>query len=251
MTTSRARVFLASTTESLQLVGALATALDQQSGGGEFQAVPWNEGVFAPSTYTIPELIEHGRSCSFAVVIASADDVTISRAESQPSPRDNVVFEAGLFCGLIGLERTFVAVPQGVELRLPSDLKGLTTVRYPAAPDDEHPAQARAIVTQISGRMRKLGVLTATEAPPSSSRDGVDTHASLQTALERLRANVDAQGWSWSRKRGVLRVRPPGRPRQTLIIDEDPHVALSALGQFGWTLRSHGLRVHHAVLRLR
>src|SRR6185436_12088703 len=42
--------------------------------------------------------------------------------------RDNVVFEAGLFGGILGMRRTFILHASGS--KLPSDLLGLTTVRY-------------------------------------------------------------------------------------------------------------------------
>src|SRR6187402_775414 len=46
----------------------------------------------------------------------------------QASPRDNVVFEAGLFGGVLGMRRTFILHATGS--KLPSDLLGLTCVRY-------------------------------------------------------------------------------------------------------------------------
>ena len=44
------------------------------------------------------------------------------------SPRDNVVFEAGLFGGVLGMRRTFILHASGA--KLPSDLLGLTRIRY-------------------------------------------------------------------------------------------------------------------------
>ena len=51
----------------------------------------------------------------------------------QASPRDDVVFEAGLFGGALGIRRTFILHAHGS--KLPSDLLGLTSVRY----GSEHP----------------------------------------------------------------------------------------------------------------
>jgi predicted nucleotide-binding protein len=50
---------------------------------------------------------------------------------AQASPRDNVVFEAGLFGGALGIRRTFILHATGS--KLPSDLLGLTSVRYDPA----------------------------------------------------------------------------------------------------------------------
>jgi hypothetical protein len=49
----------------------------------------------------------------------------------QASPRDNVVFEAGLFGSALGMHRTFILHASGS--KLPSDLLGLTSVRYDQA----------------------------------------------------------------------------------------------------------------------
>ena len=49
----------------------------------------------------------------------------------QASPRDNVVFEAGLFGGDLGMRRTFILHANGP--KLPSDLLGLTCIRYGGA----------------------------------------------------------------------------------------------------------------------
>jgi Predicted nucleotide-binding protein containing TIR-like domain len=51
-------------------------------------------------------------------------------ASGQASPRDNVVFEAGLFGAALGMRRTFILHASGA--KLPSDLLGLTCVRYDA-----------------------------------------------------------------------------------------------------------------------
>src|ERR687892_694732 len=74
--------------------------------------------------------------------VADVDAWTTTDApqSGQASPRDNVVFEAGLFGGALGIRRTFILHAHGT--KLPSDLLGLTSVRYdPAAT----PAKLRAI----------------------------------------------------------------------------------------------------------
>ena len=64
----------------------------------------------------------------------------------QASPRDNVVFEAGLFGGALGIRRTFILHANGA--KLPTDLLGLTSIRY-------DPDTTPAIVRQINQTLRK------------------------------------------------------------------------------------------------
>ena len=52
------------------------------------------------------------------------------RKQKHKTVRDNVIFELGLFMGRLGRGRTFVLVPNGVDLHIPSDLVGWNTVQY-------------------------------------------------------------------------------------------------------------------------
>lgn len=65
-----------------------------------------------------------------AIAIAEPDDVTSSRGSSAPTARDNVIFELGLFIGRLGRKRSFLLEPRGDEVKLPSDLTGITTIPY-------------------------------------------------------------------------------------------------------------------------
>src|SRR4029079_7586707 len=71
---------------------------------------------------------------------------TVASQSGQASPRDNVVFEAGLFGGALGIRRTFIL--HADDSKLPSDLLGLTPVR-----DD--PDASSAEVRAINEKLRK------------------------------------------------------------------------------------------------
>jgi hypothetical protein len=66
----------------------------------------------------------------FAILVLTPDDVTESRGDSEKSPRDNVLFELGLFMGRLGRERTFIVCDRSTKLRLPSDLAGISFITY-------------------------------------------------------------------------------------------------------------------------
>jgi hypothetical protein len=95
---------------------------------------PWTTS-FNPGTTTLERLVELAHEVDFAAFVFAMDDwTTVSPPASpapgsgQASPRDNVVFEAGLFGGVLGLRRTFILHARGA--KLPTDLLGLTSIRY-------------------------------------------------------------------------------------------------------------------------
>ena len=65
----------------------------------------------------------------YAILIATADDITESRDHLKFSARDNVVFEFGLFTGGLGATRTFIILED--DTKIPSDLNGITVSFVP------------------------------------------------------------------------------------------------------------------------
>jgi predicted nucleotide-binding protein len=90
----------------------------------------WHEDVFQASDTSIESLVDATGSIDFAALILTADDVTFSRRQKLPSPRDNVVFELGLFIGAIGRKRVLILKPRAVDIKIPSDLFGVTCIPY-------------------------------------------------------------------------------------------------------------------------
>ena len=119
-------VFIASSSEGLRYAECIYKAL------GRNDIVPhlWSEGVFESGKTTIEDLVRAAGEIDFAVVVTSKDDMTTSRSATKPSPRDNVIFELGLFMGALSRERTFVLVPKAVDFKIPSDLLGMTHIPY-------------------------------------------------------------------------------------------------------------------------
>jgi hypothetical protein len=66
----------------------------------------------------------------FAVMVLSPDDLIETRGQSYASPRDNVLFELGLFMGKIGRSRVFIVHEEDANVKLPSDLAGITLSPY-------------------------------------------------------------------------------------------------------------------------
>jgi hypothetical protein len=122
----KAQVFVASASENLGIAEAIQELLNH-----DFHVTVWNQNVFRPSQYTLDALFAQLDQSHFGVLVLDATDILISREKKHAVPRDNVIFELGLFVGALGKERTFFLVPQNTEkLHLPTDLMGLTPVTY-------------------------------------------------------------------------------------------------------------------------
>lgn len=91
---------------------------------------PWSDGVFQASSTSIESLVIASKEADFAALVLTADDMTVSRHKAKPSPRDNVIFELGLFMGTLGRERVFILKPKGIDVRIPSDLLGVVWLEY-------------------------------------------------------------------------------------------------------------------------
>ena len=126
---SKPRIFLGSSGMQKKLLQALTRGLDDVA-----HVDPWTTS-FNPGTTTLARLFELAHEVDFAAfVFARADWTTISPPaptapeSGQASPRDNVVFAAGLFGAVLGMRRTFILHASGS--KLPSDLLGFTCVQY-------------------------------------------------------------------------------------------------------------------------
>ena len=147
------RIFLGSSGKQAKLLEALTRGLEDIA-----HVEPWT-AVFNPGTTTLGRLFELTREVDFAAFVFARDDwtgvgVTESSAleSAQASPRDNVVFEAGLFGGVLGMHRTFILHAKGA--KLPSDLLGLTCVRYDATTTAAEKAINQALRNAIESEVR-------------------------------------------------------------------------------------------------
>lgn len=158
---AKPRIFLGSSGKQAKFLQALARGLE-----GVADVEPWT-ATFNPGTTTLGRLVELTREVDFAAFVFAQDDWTSGEpatpdvdaaAAGQASPRDNVVFEAGLFGGVLGMERTFILHANGA--KLPTDLLGLTCVRYGNASEA---AEVKAVNQKVRKAIEDMGGLSRIE----------------------------------------------------------------------------------------
>jgi hypothetical protein len=153
------RIFLGSSGKQEKLLQAVTRGLEDVA-----RVEPWTTS-FNPGTTTLERLLELTREVDFAAFVFAEDDWTTESPPGSPapgggqaSPRDNVVFEAGLFGGVLGMRRTFILHASGS--KLPSDLLGLTCVRYGEATTA---AEMRAVNQKLRKAIENEGHLSRIE----------------------------------------------------------------------------------------
>jgi hypothetical protein len=261
------RIFLGSSAQQEKLLAALTRGLQDIA-----DVDAWTT-VFNPGVSTLGRLVELTREVDFAAFVFAQDDWTMKgvspeAASGQASPRDNVVFEAGLFGGALGIRRTFILHANGA--KLPTDLLGLTSIRY-------DPDTTPAIVRQINQKLRKaiaaegrisrlegdwwqLSLTARTELEPSAislltiSRDRA---GALEVSGRSWQADgtLSARYWSEASKE---RVDPAGifyfwkgeRPRHPNApqLEGIGEIKLESVDRADgyWTTRSQGADAFHA-----
>jgi predicted nucleotide-binding protein len=127
------------------------------AGLADFCAPALWEFAFDPGQTTIEALEKQLGLCQFAVLVLEPTDVVVIRTQEWGAPRDNVIFELGLFMGALGRGHVFLLCPTQVQVRIPSDLGGVTRLNYepPTDPKDLQNALIKP-VGQLQEAMKKL-----------------------------------------------------------------------------------------------
>jgi hypothetical protein len=149
----RPKVFIGSSKEGLKIAEAIQLLLDQHC-----EATIWSQGVFGLSTGTLESLVLALDKFDFAILVLTPDDMIVSRGHENQSPRDNVLFEVGLFVGGLGRNRTYIVYQRDSNIKLPSDLAGITMPTFQVHSDGNLLASLGAACTLIKSEIEKNGV---------------------------------------------------------------------------------------------
>jgi hypothetical protein len=150
-------IFIGSSTEGLEFARAIRSLLKDAA-----EVTLWNEGFFRPGNTFIDTLVNALPRFDFAALVLTADDLVRSRDVESMGPRDNVLFELGLFMGRLGRARTFLVHGSGEDVKIPTDLAGVTAAVYEWPREDgNHRAAVGAACDSIREVIRDLGFAEA------------------------------------------------------------------------------------------
>ena len=120
-------------------------------------ATLWTDSFFRASSTTIESLLENFSRFDFAIIVLGRDDIVISRSKTKPAPRDNVVFELGLAMGALSRQRTFIVYEEALEIKIPSDLLGVTPITYRPGTPANLATRIAPVATQIQLEVESKG----------------------------------------------------------------------------------------------
>jgi Predicted nucleotide-binding protein containing TIR-like domain len=148
----RPALFVGSSSEGLRIAETVQMALDQVC-----EVELWTQGIFGLMRGTLESLVMALSRFDFAVLVLTADDLTVSRGSERAAARDNVLFELGLFIGSLGRDRTFMLYDRTNPPALPSDLAGISAATFAPHASGNLQAALGAPCANIRSSVERLG----------------------------------------------------------------------------------------------
>lgn len=152
------KVFIGSSAEAQDVADAIQRGLESEA-----ESRVWANGVFRLSETLREGLTSALEHSDFAIFVFASDDLVQVRDQSLAAPRDNVVYEAGLFAGRLGFQRCFIAVPSDNRVKLPTDLLGTVVGKYESQGGIDLMTAVRPFCDQVLDKIREIGAAHAGE----------------------------------------------------------------------------------------
>ncbi len=121
------KVFVGSSSEAKEIDLIIRNLLEDCG----ITVIPWTD-IFFPGQFGLESLLDISNDIDGALLIATPDDKTWYRGEESLSPRDNILFEFGLFLKSLGRYKTGIIIVEDSEHKLPrvpTDLSGLNFIK--------------------------------------------------------------------------------------------------------------------------
>jgi predicted nucleotide-binding protein len=119
----------------------------------------WNEGLFKVGKANIENLETILNNHDYGIFVFNGDDEIYNReinGTNQEIPRDNVIFEYGMFMGRYTRAKVFFVIPRPKgNLKIMSDLLGITPLEYDVN-DEEQDASVGVACNKIREELKKF-----------------------------------------------------------------------------------------------
>ena len=148
----RPQLFIGSSSEGLPV----ARAIERSFSNDPIEVMIWTNNIFGASQTTIESLEEVAKKTDFAILVFTADDSIESRGTKRAAPRDNVIFELGLFMGASSRKRTFMLLEREKGIKFPNDLNGVTYLSFSRTKKSLRAKDLQRISEEIRGKIMDL-----------------------------------------------------------------------------------------------
>ncbi|MDI1255663.1 MAG: nucleotide-binding protein [Flavobacterium sp.] len=123
---SKIKIFIGSSTEALKIARKIKSGLKYDA-----HVDTWADGIFdEPGKVYIEILEDILNNYEYGIFVFNPDDNVFSRGKLVSIPRDNVIFEYGMFLGKHSRKKAFFIVPRGVDIKIMTDVLGITCLDY-------------------------------------------------------------------------------------------------------------------------
>jgi len=125
------KLFIGSSSEELPLAEIAKSLLEN-----DFDVTIWNEKVWDTAVFKInqnflADLLKASLQYDFGILLGTNDDKVVFRGKDVMQPRDNVLFELGLFTGRLGTSKCAFLIDR--EIKILSDFNGLSLAFFDKA----------------------------------------------------------------------------------------------------------------------
>lgn len=207
------KVFLGSSGEQRKLVEWLVRFIGENF-AGKIEPIPWTSS-WTGGEFLLENLLTFIETTDASILFWTPDDKTDYRGKTRHEPRDNLVFEAGLFMAIHGRNRTRIVIPTFASgdarsaAAAPTDLQGLTYHSFHWN-DNLHASGLAAVAREICEDLLRLG------PRPRKKATIVDTLEIQRDSIEV--ATVAVGSWATINTQAIQRLAGGSNAKQIDIL---------------------------------
>lgn len=157
MTMEKPRLFIGCSSEVKDIAEQIQVVLDDVA-----DVKIWDQQTFFPGEHPLESLRREVLQTDFALLLVTPDDRIQKRDKAGYSVRDNILFELGIFMGVLGPKKSFYLVVEVTtkdnkkkEIMLPSDLAGITRVPMSLEEGKDYSSSLRKACTLLKEAIRR------------------------------------------------------------------------------------------------